>query len=182
MYEASNYGAIRSLPRRSTRGHVLKQHRNQANGYLYVTLCKNGTRKSARVHKLIYEAFTGDLCDGYNKDRTINHIDGDKTNNSIENLERISQRENQIHALSHGLQKVGGIKVICLDTMEIFVNLTAAAKSVGGNLGEMVARVCRGERSHYRGHVYAFYNDYINGTIPEFKGQFKKKASVELWR
>lgn len=56
------------------------------------------------------------------------------------------------------------------------------ASDAGGKLGEMIRRVCAGERSHYRGLHYAFYSDYINDTIPEFKGRGRRKPSVTLWR
>lgn len=59
---------------------------------------------------------------------------------------------------------------------------TLAAKSIDGSRGEMVARVCRGQRSHYKNHHFAKYDDYKNGTIPQFKGRCTRKASVSLWR
>ena len=86
------------------------------------------------------------------------------------------------HAYRTGLEKKKGIKIINLDTKEIFNTATDAAKSVGNGKGELVARVCRGERSHYKNRHYAFYDDYINGTIPKYTGKNTKKASIALWR
>ena len=88
-----------------------------------------------------------------------------------------------IHAYKNNLQIPKGIEVICLDTMKIYISATAAARDIsnGKANGEMVARVCRGERSHYRNFHFAFYEDYKTGKIPKFKGRNKRKASVSLW-
>lgn len=181
LYEVSDAGRVRSLPRQTTKGKILKQHVNSRNGYCYVSLSDGKNHRTTRVHKIVYEAFSGDVCNGYDKEKTINHIDGDKTNNSLDNLERISQSQNQIHAVENGLQKREGIEVICLDTKEVYQSATEAAKSAGGKNGEMVSRVCRGKRSHYRNLHFAFLKDYKNGTIPVFSGR-KRKASESLWR
>lgn len=181
LYEASNLGRVRSLPRNTTRGRILKQHISSTNGYCYVSLSKENKQVTARVHKLVWEAFTQTVTYGFDKFKTLNHIDGDKTNNAFDNLEMVTQSENQIHAIKMGLQRKRGIRVINLDTMESYATATDAAISVGGKIGEMVSRVCRGERSHYRGVRFAFEEDFIKGDIPEFTGK-KRKASVSLWR
>lgn len=182
LYEVSDAGRVRSLPRATTKGKILKQHVNKSNGYCYVCLSNGNKAQNCRVHKLVWEAFTGDVVDGYDSGRTLNHKDGDKTNNRLDNLERISQRDNQNHAYKNRLQIPRGMCVICLDTMKVYESATAAARDVGGKQGEMVRRVCSGERSHYRGRHYALYSDYVNGTIPEFQGKHKRKPSETLWQ
>lgn len=182
LYEVSDAGRVRSLPRSTTKGRILKQQVSKRNGYCYVCLSKDNQAKACRVHKLVWEAFTGDVVDGYDSGKTLNHKDGDKTNNRLVNLERISQRDNQNHAYENRLQVPHGMRVVCLDTMDVYESATAAARAAGGKLGEMIRRVCAGERSHYRGLHYAFYSDYINDTIPEFKGRGRRKPSVTLWR
>jgi hypothetical protein len=154
----------------------LHKHKN---GYVYVVLSKNGQTKNCRVHLLIATTFLGKKTDGLQ----INHIDGDKSNNSPENLEYCTQSENMKHAYKNGLQKPIGKKVINLETKEIYENLTDAARTFSKAKcgGEMIARVCRGERSHYKNKRFAFYSDYINNTIPEYKGKTKRKASFSLW-
>lgn len=179
FYQASSTGKIRSLPRTTTRGKVLKQYVNEHNGYCYVTLSKHNVRRSRRVHVLIALAFLG-APNGLQ----VNHKDGDKTNNSIGNLEYCTQSENMRHAYETGLEVPKGIPVIDLDTGKIYISASEAARDISGGVaqGEMVARVCRGERSHYRERRFAFLSDYENGTIPEFKGRCKKKGSKSLWR
>ena len=66
---------------------------DHGNGYKYVSLCKNGTRRNLYVHRIIAEAFLGDV--GTN---VINHKDFNRANNNLSNLEICSQRENVIHA------------------------------------------------------------------------------------
>ena len=181
-YEVSNLGRVKSIPRTTTKGGILKPYHNKTNGYMYVGLHKGGSGHSKRVHKLVMMAFnprpTGTY---YDKDYTINHIDGDKTNNHIDNLEWCTQSENQIKAYEIGLNGKCCKRVINLTTMQIFDSLTDAAQSVGGNKADAVGRVCRGIRSHYRNNRFAYLDDYENGTIPEFKGKFKKRSAETLW-
>ena len=63
---------------------------SHGNGYMYVTLCKNGVRKNHYIHRLVAEAFIGEIKDGY----VINHLDYDRSNNRVENLEIVSQKDN----------------------------------------------------------------------------------------
>lgn len=77
---------------------ILKQYEDK-NGYMYVTLQKDKKRKTIKVHRLVGEHFIPNL---ENK-RTINHIDGNKHNNTVENLEWATYKENQQHAIRTGL-------------------------------------------------------------------------------
>lgn len=184
VYEVSNFGRIKSLPRNNTRGGVVKPYINSRNGYAYIGLSYGTKKATKRVHSLVMAAFNP--CPykhtGYNKNWTIDHKDGDKTNNCLSNLEWCSQSENQKRAFKMGLNPVIGISVIDLDTFEVYETFTQAARSVGGNRGEMVRRVCDGERSHYRNRHFARLSDYQNGTIPKFKGKNTKRGSEKLWR
>lgn len=68
-------------------------------GYEVVTFSNKGKRKTYTVHKLVALAF---LENTYNK-KTINHINGIKTDNRVENLEWATEKENQIHKWKNGL-------------------------------------------------------------------------------
>lgn len=180
LYEVSNLGRVKSLPRHTTRGRYIKPHISSHNGYVYICLCKNNHVSNARLHRLVLEAFTDYVST--NGEIVIDHIDGNKTNNVLTNLEAVTRSINQLRAYELGLNGKCGTKVIDLDTKEVFESYTDASKSIGGYSGEMVARVCRGVRSHYRGHHFANYEDYINDTIPKFNGKFKRGTSKSLWR
>lgn len=106
MYEISDMGHIRSVDRIVTRcdgmvwrlrGKLLKQATDHS-GYPFVMLSKQGKIKNHRIHRMVMDAFspTG-------KKREVNHIDGDKTNNTLINLEWVSSSENKAHAYSTGL-------------------------------------------------------------------------------
>lgn len=88
-YVISNIGEIKNI----TTKRILKAALNPK-GYLEVSLWKNGKGTTSQVHKLVYMAFTGDKeLQGY----VINHIDGDKINNNILNLEKVTYQENNLH-------------------------------------------------------------------------------------
>lgn len=112
-YEVSNTGLVRSVDRVVThaRGKVDKPHDTKYYGmilkqkidrYGYPTVCimKNGKRRYTTVHRLVAETF---LCN-VNKLPQINHIDANKLNNNINNLEWVSALDNVRHAIGLNLQ------------------------------------------------------------------------------
>lgn len=98
-YEVSSHGRVKSLDRQLTNrvypGKVLKPSLDKQTGYLGVSLSLNGKRHNRRVHRLVAEAF----IDEVNGKPHVNHIDGDKLNNSAENLEWVTIYENIRHAI-----------------------------------------------------------------------------------
>lgn len=95
-YEVSNRGRVR---RRTTitstkAGRLLKLSLSR-DGYHQVGLSRPGsTAIGRRVHRLVWEAFKGPIAQGH----VINHINGVKTDNRLENLEAITCRANTLHA------------------------------------------------------------------------------------
>lgn len=71
-------------------GRPLKQQVNEK-GYYYVCLYKDGKQKAFKVHRLVASTF---LLKGARGRNCVNHINGDKANNTIQNLEWVTQREN----------------------------------------------------------------------------------------
>jgi len=101
IYDASNIGNImRIKPEKNTFAGRIMQQSNDRYGYPHVKLCKGGKAKGYGVHTLIIGAFVGPCPEG----EQVNHIDGDKTNNNVENLEYVTQRENNEHAFTFGLK------------------------------------------------------------------------------
>lgn len=94
LYLVSDLGRVFSTPRNTTNGGFLKLI-TDAHGYQKVALSKDGKTEKAFVHRLVLQAFTGFLGDGLQ----ANHIDGDRQNNRVENLEWCTQRENIEHEL-----------------------------------------------------------------------------------
>jgi len=90
-YEVSNLGNVKSLKFGKER--ILKP-RLEAKGYYYITL-RNGIQKSKKIHQLVAEAFLNHKPCGYKL--VVNHIDFNKINNNVENLEIVTARENSNH-------------------------------------------------------------------------------------
>lgn len=97
LYEVSNLGRVKSLPKVLPRGGIIPERikaiQKLKTGYLEVTLFKNGNPKHLLVHRLVAIAFIERLRDK----NTVNHIDEDKENNNSNNLEWVTQAENNIH-------------------------------------------------------------------------------------
>lgn len=105
LYQVSNYGRLKSF-KVDSKGKILKLT-NQYGDYFAVVLQGKGVpRRSARMHRLVAEAFLP------NPDNLpeVNHIDGDKQNNKVDNLEWISHSKNIIHSMtelhSHQIEKM----------------------------------------------------------------------------
>lgn len=179
-YEVSNLGRVKSLPRKTTKGGLIKPY-TQKTGYVYVGLSKDGKACTLRLHRVVLEAFT-DYRSQENPLLGIDHIDGDKTNNRLENLEPVLGKENMRRAKENGLLNDDGEFCIDLDTYQVYKSFTAAAKALGSGQGELVRRVCDGKRSHYKNHRFARLTDFVNGSIPMYTGKTEKKASESLWR
>lgn len=106
-YQASNFGRIKSLEKivKHNCGGPKKLNERILNGtissfgYIRVDLSKEGKSRRFAVHRIIAETFLG------KSDLIVNHIDGVKTNNNIENLEYVTTQENTAHAVRIGLIK-----------------------------------------------------------------------------
>ena len=93
-YEISKIGVIR----KKSNKYIKSQYLNDR-GYYMVTLTKNKKQYPVRVHRILAKCFIDRV---YGKN-IINHKDGDKLNNNIENLEWCTQAENMKHAIDMGL-------------------------------------------------------------------------------
>ena len=89
-YEISNFGSIKN----TKTGNILKVATNNY-GYKLVCLSDNNKKQTGYIHRLIAEAFINTNLD--TRTSVVNHIDGDKTNNTIENLEWSTYSDNAIH-------------------------------------------------------------------------------------
>lgn len=141
-------------------------------GYSRVFLSDcNGTTKFIPIHRLVAKAF---IPNPDNKPQ-VNHIDGDKTNNHVSNLEWVTNRENQLHAVRTGLndhskyhsgRPFRAVLQIDPDTQEIinrFPSITKAAESIGckssSNIGGC-ARGVRGRKTVY-GYEWKFESEVM---------------------
>ena len=99
-------------------------------GYFRIKLTKNNISKRYMLHRLIAEAF---IPNEENK-RCVNHINGNKKDNSIQNLEWCTHKENTIHAVKNGLfkvnakQHINSKKVLNIDTGFIYDSIAHASR------------------------------------------------------
>lgn len=124
-YQISNYGQVK----RKDSNYILKNQR-KPNGYLYVSLYANKISSKKYIHRLVAEAFlSNDL-----KLAQVNHIDGNKKNNIVTNLEWCTQQENLLHAKNNNLinPTIENLKhdskpVLRIEDYKIYKNVKAAA-------------------------------------------------------
>jgi len=106
LYQVSDLGKVRALEKLDMIGRKRKEKLLKPSighkGYAKVTLYKNNIRKVIFVHRLVTWVFVRELPKGMKK-LQINHVDGDKTNNSLANLEIVTPKENARHAKENGL-------------------------------------------------------------------------------
>ena len=94
-YEISNKGRVKHYSSRLKDFHLLTPSPNSKSGRLYVTIRKDNKSENLQVARLV--AFN--FCEGYSDtNNTVNHIDGNVTNNEFTNLEWVSQSDNNVHA------------------------------------------------------------------------------------
>ena len=114
-YQVSNRGIVKSLERmkRNNGGYqkipekILKVYDN-GKGYLRVQLCKDGKVKNCRINRLVAQAFLPNP----NNLPEVNHIDQDKTNNCVENLEWCTTQYNVEYSQAKaviGINKISGL-------------------------------------------------------------------------
>lgn len=132
LYQISTFGKVKSLARKYNTRYgkygfvkekILKLNKDQLTHYVSITLSLNQKRITKLVHRLVAEAFITNL---ENK-CCVNHIDGNPSNNRLNNLEWSTQKENAIHAYSKNLKRVKRVwnKDEVLDAIERYIESKA---------------------------------------------------------
>ena len=175
-YQVSNLGEVRSVDRVKwngvkyvhIKGRILKKS-DDRHGYYHVSLSKDGKVKKKKVHKLVAITFLENLDDLY----CINHIDGKKKNNNVNNLEWCSSSENNKHAWDEGLKKSSSKqkekaksfiklgmnkkkRIICKETGVEFESIRKAEKEMNINHSR-ICDVLTGKQENVKG----FHFEYI---------------------
>ena len=151
LYKVSEYGDIMSLNGGTPR--IIKPQ-NNGSGYLYVTLCKNGTKIHHYIHRLVATAF----CEGADDFEEVNHIDEIKSNNHYSNLEWCSREYNLNYGIHSQDQRVAKslvdrqvVKVKCVELNMIFESTRGAARYVYGD-SSAIRRCCQGKQNTHKGY------------------------------
>lgn len=171
LYEVSNTGKVK-------KGDRIKLTRVDKGGYETVCLFDHCKQKHMKVHRVVAMTF---IPNPKNK-RTVNHIDGNKLNNNVENLEWATHSENIIHANKMGLRvvteaqrkaaSINGKKTCALNRIKTpveaynhpfdesehcFESAHEAARFVNGSPSPIVA-CCKGKKKTYKGYMWRYSN------------------------
>lgn len=98
LYEVSDLGRVRSLPRKHTRGRIRKLQIGK-NGYWSVALSLNEIRKTYTLHRLMAEAFLGPRPEG----QEVRHLDDNRLNCNLSNLAYGTRTENNLDRVRNGI-------------------------------------------------------------------------------
>lgn len=121
-------------------------------GYKRVCLSEDGKRFLLFTHREVAKAFLPKI-DGK---QYINHKDGDKGNNELNNLEWCTPKENSVHAFKClGVKAKNKRPVMCIETGIVYDSCLNASKAVNG-FNSAIVRCCRGEKRHYKGYSWKY--------------------------
>lgn len=167
-YSISDNGRLRN----DKTGRILKGSLD-TDGYSQVILCDKNRRKSIKIHKLVAQAFIPNI----EKKPQVNHKDGNKLNNTVNNLEWVTNQENQDHfwrELNNDAHKENRRRshigkgllsdnpnskaVIRIDDGKIFNTIKEAAEEIGVNYTH-IGEVCRGSRKSCGGYRWSYVKE-----------------------
>ena len=122
------------------------------NGHGYQQV--QASRRPQCVHRMVAETWIPNP----NHYRDVNHINGDKTDNRVENLEWVTRSENIRHAYRTGLNKGRSTLIRIVETGEIFESIAECARRIGCT--ESPIRHClHGRQSTCRGYHFEYVED-----------------------
>lgn len=110
-----------------------------------------GSTRMQYVHRLVAETW----LDNPNHYREVNHINGDKSDNRVENLEWTTRGENIRHAYRTGLKKAEGTPILIVETGEIFESISECARRIGG-YHQHISKCLAGKQSTHRGYHFEY--------------------------
>lgn len=136
-YSASTDGRIKN----NKTGRVLKPGIG-AHGYPVIGLVSHGKRRTFTVHRLVANTFIPKEP----HHQGVNHIDGDKTNNRLSNLERCTAQQNNRHAACNTLcagQKLSGADMLAIQAARATIPALVLAKQYGVSRSR-IYDICKG--------------------------------------
>ncbi len=152
-YSVSTEGEVR----KDTTNYILSQSSQQ--DYKFVGLIINGKQKRMRVHRMVALTF----IDNPDNKPYVNHINGNRSDNNVENLEWVTPSENTQHAVNTGLFKSGRTRAVIQynlngEQMATFESATEAARQTGGSQSK-ITMCCRRQRDSANDYQWRYYDD-----------------------
>lgn len=156
-YQISSLGRVKSLPKKKGNGEgymtdtkIMKPSVNHY-GYCIVNLCEKCTCTFKQVHRLVAEAFIPNP----NNKAQVNHINGNKSDNRVENLEWCTNGENQVHRHKVLKQKSYGKPIVCVENSREYTSAFVAGKQENIDASTITA-CCRGRRKTAGGYHWKY--------------------------
>lgn len=153
-YQVSNLGNIKSLDYKRTGEEQLIKQCKDRYGYPVVLLYKNGNRKQYSVHRLVAFAF---IPNPLNKPQ-VNHMNRNKSDNNIKNLEWCSNLENMQHAIKTGINKYKR-KIIQYDksmnSIKEWDSIVEASNELNMTRANII-QCCRGKQKSAGGYTWRY--------------------------
>ena len=152
-YSVSTEGEVR----KDTTNYILSQSSQQ--DYKFVGLIINGRQKRMRVHRMVALAF----IDNPDNKPYVNHINGNRSDNNVENLEWVTPSENTQHAVDTGLFKSSRARAVVQynlngEQMATFESASEAARQTGGSQSK-ITMCCRRQRDSANDYQWRYYDD-----------------------
>lgn len=166
LYQVSNFGNVRTLKFGKKR--ILKPSKDKDN-YLKVTLCKDGKLKTYKIHRLAAFAFIPKI-EGKNH---VDHIDGNRQNNNVNNLRWCNQKENNNFDLARKHKseatkgRIGAWKgktgalhnsskaVLCVELNKVFGSVREAERELNINHSS-ISECCLNKRKSAGGYTWKY--------------------------
>lgn len=144
-YEVSDLGRVRNKKTKR----ILRLGSDGRKGYLHVDLCKDGEHNFKRIHRLVAEAFIPNPLNL----QQINHIDENKTNNCVDNLEWCTNQYNAEYS------KAKPVNQYSLDGIYVatYKSTKEAERQTGINQGNIV-QCCKGKLKTSGGFIWKYVN------------------------
>lgn len=143
-YMISNFGNVWTF----NENRLLKPFPDK-NGYQIVSLRENGKRVDFKIHRLVADAFLSHRSGT----TEVNHDDGDKSYNYVDNLEWVTHIENMEHAMNNGLSIRRSVRII--ETGEVFKSLTSCARALNSRPAH-IHNCVSGRRKRHKGFTFQY--------------------------
>lgn len=154
LYQISNLGKIKGLSKQDGFYYLKERLLKPVNnfGYQRIILSKNKIKKNYFIHKLVAEAFIPNP----NNYPIVNHKDGNKENNCVNNLEWCSHKQNTEHAVKNNLIKHN--KIGQYDKKGNLIKIYNSRYDIKNIDTTSITRVCNGKRKSAGGYIWKYVN------------------------